>query len=323
MLTKKKSLAKVNILITGFLTGEALHTLKKTRRFKITYAPHIKGSELLNKIRTAHGLIIRTETAITKELLSHSPNLKLICRAGIGVDHIDLQACKTKNIIVVNTPAGNRNSTAEFAVGLILALARNISAADLDMHRGNWNREKHIGVEIRGKTLGIIGLGNIGSLVAKKAGALGMNVIAYDPFIKFKKFKSFGVKRYIDLFALLRASDFVSLHVPLTESTRQMVDQNFLRKMKSSAYLINTSRGAAIKINDLVVFLRGNKIAGAAIDVFEIEPLTKKNRLRRLSNILLTPHEAGQTLESISAISDEAVTQIQNFFLRGIIEHQC
>jgi D-3-phosphoglycerate dehydrogenase len=303
-----------NILVTGVLTPQAVKILKSSENFKVFYKPGLKGPELFKKLKFVNALIIRTETKITEELLSHAPVLKIICRAGIGLDHIDLNACKARGIKVANTPAGNRISTAEFAIALIFALARKIPFADARMKKGFWEREKFVGAEISGKTLGIVGLGNIGSRVASRAQVLGMKVIACDPFLKPEIFASAGVESVL-LTDLFKKSDFVSLHVPLTDETRGLIGLKNLKLMKKTAFLINTSRGAVVEEQALAKAMRTRIISGAAIDVFENEPLPKKNIYKSLPNIILTPHEAGQTAESVANISSEAADVIKNFFL--------
>ncbi len=298
------------------MTQSGLDLLKAYPEFKIQYAVNIKGSELLSAIHDADGLIIRTETPITPELLNHAPKLKVICRSGIGVDHVDLKACKERNIVVMNTPEGNRWSVVEMTFGLMLSLSRMIPQANSHLKNKHWDRGLFTGNELKGKTLGIIGLGNIGSRVAKVSEAFLMSVMAYDPYIP----------KYPKLFPLddvLAQSDFITFHTPLTAETRSMANKEFFKKMKKGSFFINTSRGQVCVEEDLLNALTSGHIRGAALDVFEDEPLKKDSALLNNDRIILTPHTAGQTQEAQENMSRDSAKQIVDFFESGRIVNPC
>ncbi len=301
------------ILITDTLAKEALDLFLTRSNFDVQYFPGISEQNLFEKVKDTSGLIIRTATQVSKDLLDHAPKLELVCRAGIGLDNIDIEECQLRNITVLNTPRGNRVSTAEHAMGLIFSLARQIPQADFALKNGRWEREKYTGIEIESKKLGIIGLGNIGSLVAKKALGLGMKVTAHDPFISPNVAKELNIT-LVNLQDILKESDFITLHVPLTSLTADIVNLEFLSKMKKTSYLINTSRGKVVNERDLLKTLELGLLAGAALDVFAEEPLSKNNPLCKSNKIILTPHTAGQTKESLVKISQECANQVIIFF---------
>jgi D-3-phosphoglycerate dehydrogenase len=306
-------LTKPQILVTGLLIPQALDLLRNN--FDVEYAPGLSDAALHASLKKAHGMIIRTETLITKELLTHAPNLKVICRSGVGIDNIDLDSCSEKNIIVMNTPEANRVSAAEHTLALILALAKQIPQANSNLHLGKWNRADFTGMEISQKTLGIIGYGNIGKRVASRAKAFEMKIIAHDPYVE-----SIDVK-LVGLDELLKESDFVTFHVPLTKETKDMANDSFFKKMKKSAFLVNTSRGKVINETSLSEALKTNLIKGAALDVFADEPLSTHSPYLPLKNVILTPHVAGQTFESQKNMSMHAAEQIENYFLRNKAEN--
>jgi D-3-phosphoglycerate dehydrogenase / 2-oxoglutarate reductase len=311
---------KISIAITESLDPEGLRLLHEEKSFNIVDLSHLKGKDLFPQLEKADALIIRTATVINEELLSKAPQLKLICRAGIGMDHIDLKAAENHDVIVMNTPAGNRISTAEHAIALIFSCARQIPQATAALRSGQWDREHFTGHEITGKTLGIIGLGNIGKLVAKKALALDMKVIAHDPYITAETAAKAGVS-LLPLSELLGVSDFVSFHVPLTNETKNMADSNFFAEMKKGSYLINTSRGKVLVEKALIGAIGSGLLSGCALDVFETEPLPATSQLKDSYRVILTPHIAGQTAESIARISFDCAKQVKDFFLEGVATH--
>ena len=310
----------ISILVTGKIPTEALELLKSNSQFQVSYLPGLSSSELEVAIASAHGLIVRTETLVTEALLKKAPHLKVICRAGIGTDNIDVVACVGRGIVVMNTPAANRISTAEHTFGLILSLAKKIPQATALLKSGQWNQDKMIGVEISGKTLGIIGLGNIGQRVAPRAQAFGMKVIAADPYLDASIAKSLNIP-LMPHEEVGGKADFVTLHVPLNDETTEMVDDEFLRNMKRGSFLINASRGKVVNSSALASALKSGHLGGAALDVFETEPLAKESPLLGLENIILTPHVAGKSKESVQAMGLMAAESISRFFERGIVEN--
>jgi len=297
------------------MTEDGLEILKKFVKFNVQYDVNLKDAKLCEALRDTQGLIIRTETPITRELLNNAPLLKVICRSGIGVDHIDLKACKDKNILVMNTPEGNRWSVVEMTLGLMISLSRKIPQASIHLKAGGWDRNDFTGTELKGKTLGIIGLGNIGSAVAKLAESFSMRVIAYDPYKTDPRIAALN--------EVLAKSDFVSLHTPLTSETRGMANLEFFNEMKKNSFFINTSRGQVCVEEDLLKVLESGHIRGAALDVFIQEPLKKDSPLLKNDRVILTPHTAGQTVEAQENMSRQSAIQIRDFFENGKVINTC
>src|SRR4029453_11847145 len=246
---------------------------------EVDLKPGLDKDQLAEIIGNYDGLAIRSATKVTAKLLEHAKNLKVVGRAGIGVDNVDIPAATARGVIVMNTPFGNSITTAEHAITMMLALARQIPAADVSTQAGKWEKNRFMGVEITGKPLGVIGCGNIGSIVADRAHGLKMKVIAFDPFLSPERAVDLGVEK-VELDELFRRADFVTLHTPLTEQTRNLIDAEAIAKMKAGVRIINCARGGLIVEEDLVSALRSGRLAGAAIDVFAVEP-ARENPLFR------------------------------------------
>lgn len=251
-------------------------------------------------------------------MIEAAEKLKVVGRAGIGVDNIDIAAASKKGIIVMNTPGGNANAAAEHAVAMMAALARNIPQAHMSMKQGKWEKKKFMGVELSGKTLGVIGLGNIGKIVAEKARGLKMYVIAYDPFVSAENVKSLGVE-IVPLEEIFKRSDFITVHTPLTDETKYMIDRKAFEKMKDGVRIINCARGGIIKESDLVEAIESGKVAGAALDVFETEPLPPDSPLIKNDKITLTPHLGASTVEAQVNVAVAIAKQIVDYLLTGNI----
>ena len=279
----------------------------------------LKPEELMEIIGDYAGLAMRSSTNITQEILAKAPNLKVIARAGIGVDNVDIEAATNNGTIVMNTPFGNTITTAEHAIAMMFAIARKIPKANSSTQLGKWEKSKFMGVEITGKTLGVIGAGNIGSIVIKKALGLGMKVIAFDPFLSEEKASQLGVVKK-ELGELLSLSDFITLHVPLLDATRNIIAKEALAKMKSTAYLINCARGGLVNEEDLREALDNGVIAGAAFDVFVKEP-ARENILFGSDKIICTPHLGASTIEAQDNVAIQAAEQIANFLNNGVVEN--
>lgn len=248
--------------------------------------------DLSSAVSDAEVLVVRSRTKVTQELLSGAKQLKIVARAGVGLDNIDLNKCKELGIKVINTPEAPSNAVAELAIASILVLSRNLHKSNVEMRKGVWNKKKLLGCEIEGKTLGIIGYGRIGALLGKKAAALGMKVITftYDPHPN-------GIAEFLDnIDELYKKSDYISLHVPVTDETRGMINKETIAKMKDGVYIINTARGEVINEDALYEAVKSGKVAGAALDVYPKEPYTGK--LLELENISFTPHLGSSTKES-------------------------
>src|SRR5213080_920335 len=275
-----------------------------------------KPAELDKAIAGAHALIVRSETRVTAPLMARAPNLRVVARAGTGVDTIDVPAATRRGIAVMNTPGANTVSAAEHAMGLLLGLVRHIPWAAEAMRRGEWDRKRFEGTELRGKTIGVVGLGRIGGHVGQLARAFGMQVVGHDPYLAPERAAELQVK-LLPLDQLLRQADVVTLHVAYTEQTHHLINAERLRLMKPGAVLINTARGELVDESALAEAVREKRIRGAAIDVFAVEPLPADSPLRQLDRVILTPHLAASTAEAQERVSLEVCTAVREALLAG------
>jgi len=275
--------------------------------------------ELERIIKAYDGLAVRSATKATEKVIAAADKLKVIGRAGIGVDNIDVKAATAKGIIVMNTPYGNSITTAEHALSLMMALARQIPEADRSTQAGKWEKSRFLGVELAAKTLGVIGCGNIGSIVADRAIGLKMKVVAYDPFLSPERAVTLGVEK-VELDDLLRRADFITLHTPLTDKTRHVIDAAALRKAKKGVRIINCARGGLVDERALAEALQSGHVAGAAFDVFEEEP-AKQSPLFGLPNVICTPHLGAATSEAQENVALQIAEQMSDYLLKGAISH--
>jgi len=284
---------------------------------KVTYEPEITPEQIAEKIGNFEVVVVRSRTKMTWELIAKADKCKIIARVGIGLDNIDQEAAKEKNIRVINAVEGAITAVAELVIGLMISMAREISRADREIRNGNWIKKELMGSELKGKYLGIVGLGNIGKRLGRLARALNMNIIGYDVVPIDDEFsKEVGLMK-ADLDTLLSSADYVSFHVPLLDSTRHMINAEKLKMMKNTARIINTSRGGVIDEEALYNSLKDGSLAGAALDVFEVEPATE-NKLITLPNFIATPHIGAQTKEAqllAANIIAEKIIQV----LRGVL----
>ena len=284
---------------------------------KVTYEPEITPEQIAEKIGNFEVVVVRSRTKMTRELIEKADKCQIIARVGIGLDNIDQEAAKEKNIRVLNAVEGAITAVAELVIGLMLSMAREIPRADREIRNGNWIKKELMGSELKGKYLGIVGLGNIGKRLGRLARALNMNIIGYDVTPIDDEFsKEVGLMK-ADLDTLLSSADYVSFHVPLLDSTRHMINTEKLKMMKNTARIINTSRGGVIDEEALYNSLKDGSLAGAALDVFEVEPATE-NKLITLPNFIATPHIGAQTKEAqllAANIIAEKIIQI----LRGVL----
>ena len=294
-----------------------LNEILEKNGLQITYEPEITPDQIAEKIGTYEVVVVRSRTKITKDLIQRADKCKIIARVGVGLDNIDQEAAKEKNIRVINAVEGAMNAVAELVVGLMLSLAREIPRADREIRNGNWIKKELMGTELRGKYLGIVGLGNIGKRLGRLAKSFNMNIIGFDVMPIDEEFsKEVGLMK-ADLGTLLASSDYVSLHVPLLDSTKHMINAEKIATMKSTARIINTSRGGVIDEDALYDALKNGNLGGAALDVFEIEPATSNN-LRELPNFVSTPHMGAQTKEAQSLAANVIAEKIIQI-LRGVI----
>ncbi len=289
----------------------------KERGIDVDYKPGMSKEELIEIIGDYNGLAIRSATRPDADVLAAAKNLKVIGRAGIGVDNVDLAAASGNGTIVMNTPFGNSITTAEHAITMMLALARQIPAADKSTHAGKWEKSRFMGVEVTGKTFGVIGCGNIGGNAATRAKGLQMRVIAADPFLSQERADALGVEK-VELDELYARADFISLHTPKTDKTNGMINAEAFAKMKDGVYVINCARGGLIVEKDLKAALESGKVAGAGLDVFEKEP-AKENDLFGMENVLCTPHLGASTLEAQENVALQVAEQLSDYLLTGAI----
>jgi len=306
------------VLISDELSPAAIEVFKE-RGIDVDVKVGLSKEELAEVIGDYDGLAVRSATKVTEKVIRAAKRLKVVGRAGIGVDNIDTRAATARGIIVMNTPYGNSITTAEHAISLMLALARHIPQADRSTKAGKWEKSKFMGVELFGKTLGIIGCGNIGSIVADRAIGLKMRVIAYDPFLSPERAVEIGVEK-VEFDQLLQRADFITLHTPLTERTRNIINAEVLAKMKPTARIINCARGGLIDETALYEALKSGRIAGAALDVFEVEP-ARENPLFELDNVICTPHLGASTTEAQEKVALQIAEQMSDYLLKGAISN--
>jgi D-3-phosphoglycerate dehydrogenase / 2-oxoglutarate reductase len=294
-----------------------LNEILEKNGLQITYEPEITPEQIEEKIGNFEVVIVRSRTKITKNMIAKAEKCKIIARVGVGLDNIDQIAAKEKNIRVINAVEGAMNAVGELVIGLMLSLAREIPRADREVRNGNWIKKELMGTELRGKYLGIVGLGNIGKRLGRLAKALNMNIIGYDVVPIDEEFsKEVGLMK-ADLGTLLASSDYISLHVPLLDSTKHLINAEKMDTMKNTSRIINTSRGGVIDEDALYEYLKDGKLGGAALDVFEVEPATS-NKLASLPNFISTPHMGAQTKEAQSLAANVIAEKIIQI-LRGII----
>lgn len=281
----------------------------------------LKEEELIKIIPEFHGLVVRSQTKVTPAVFAAAKNLKVVGRAGVGIDNVDVEAATKHGVIVMNAPGGNTISTAEHAFSLMLATARYIPQADASMKAGKWDRKKFEGVELHGKTIAILGMGRIGTEVARRAIAFGMKVLAYDPYISASKAKSLQVEVVDKVDDILPQADFITVHMPLTEETRHMIGAKQLPLLKKGVRIVNCARGGLIDEDVLAEGLKSGQIGGAALDVFEVEPLPAEWPHRDVPNLVLTPHLGASTAEAQELVGIEIAEAVRATLLRGEIRN--
>jgi D-3-phosphoglycerate dehydrogenase len=304
-------MANFKVLITDHIAQEGLDILNSDKDIEYEVKSGIKNDELKEIIGNYDAIITRSGTTITKELLENPGRLKIIGRAGVGLDNVDIEAASKKGIIVMNAPTGNTLAATELTMGMILAAARKIPMANSSLKKGEWDRKKFMGIQLYNKTLGIVGLGRIGSNVAVRAKSFGMKIVAYDPYIKKSKAESLGAKLYDSLLDVLKESDIVTFHTPLTNETHNMVTEKEISMMKDGAIIVNCARGGIVNEEDLFNAVKSGKLFAAAIDVFEVEPPTG-NKLLTLDNIFVTPHIGANTNEGQKGVAVIIAEQVIN-----------
>ncbi len=296
----------MKVLVTDPIHEDGIELLKEFAEVDIS--TDLTHEELIETVPEYEAMIVRSATKVRKDVLDKAENLKLIVRAGVGLDNIDLDYAEEKGVKVENTPAAPSNAAAELAVGFMLAFARKIPEADKSLKNGKWIKSELLGTELREKTLGIIGTGRIGTRAAKKASAFDMNLLGYDP-IENQNFKEIGGE-YVDLDTVLQKSDYISLHVPLNENTKHMLGEEEFNKMKETAVLINTARGAVTDEEALIEALEKDQIRGACLDVYEKDPI-EDGKLLNMSNTILAPHIGANTEEAQRAAGVNSAKKVK------------
>jgi D-3-phosphoglycerate dehydrogenase len=309
-----------NVLISGHLHENAISGFKANTNFRVTYKPDCSRDELLKHLPTCHVLVTRSETDVDRQVIECAPELKVIARAAVGVGNIDIDFATEKGILVINCPGKNTNSAAELSIALMLSMFRNIPQAHQTMKGGGWDRHRFSGRELRGKRLGIVGLGNVGHRVAKFARGFDMEVFAFDPYIAPQVFERNSVHPCSDLKQMLAQTDILSVHVPLNKETKNMITGAMLDAMPKGSFVVNAARGGVIVESDLVTRLNSGHISGAGIDTWEQEPKPRPELLNH-PNVWCTPHIGASTLEAQIAIGETILQQVEKAVEGGVVDY--
>jgi D-3-phosphoglycerate dehydrogenase len=306
----------MKILVSDSLSKQGIEFLQKAG-FAVDVKTKLSKDELLDQIKHYDGLIVRSGTKVTAEVIAAATQLKVVGRAGSGLDNVDTQAATRRGIVVMNTPGGNTVTTAEHTMAMIFAMTRRIPQATASMKTGKWEKEKFMGVELYNKTLGVIGIGQIGSYLVKLAQGLSMNVIAYDPYLAEERARKMGVE-VVELAELFRRADIISVHTPLTAETKSLINAATLAQMKPGVMIVNCARGGIVNEVDLFEALKTKTVAAAAFDVFEEEPIKPGHALLSLDNFICTPHIGASTTEAQENVAVGIAEQIVDYFSKGI-----
>ncbi|WP_053217737.1 phosphoglycerate dehydrogenase [Virgibacillus senegalensis] len=305
-----------HVLISDPLSDEGIQPLREAENIEVTVNTDLSADALAEQISGYDALLVRSQTQVTREIIRKAKNLKIIGRAGVGVDNIDLDAATEHGIIVVNAPDGNTNSAAEHTIAMLMSLARNIPQAYHALKHKQWDRKKYVGVELKNKTLGIVGLGRIGAEVAARAKGQRMNIMAYDPFLTPEKAEKMGIG-YGTLSEVLQAADFITVHTPLLKETRHLINQDAFQQMKTGVQIINCARGGIIDEEALYEAIKDGKVAGAALDVFEKEPI-HDHKLLELPQVIATPHLGASTVEAQENVAIDVSRDVVQFLNGGL-----
>ena len=310
----------MKVLVADKISPKGVAYLRAQPGLKVVEAYGSSPEKVLELVKDVHAIAVRSETKITAAVFAAAPLLKVVGRAGVGVDNVDVEAATERGVVVMNTPAGNTIATAELTFTHILCGARPVPQAAASMKAGQWDRKSFSGIELFKKTLGIVGLGRIGGEVAKRAQAFGMRVLAYDPYLAPSRAKAMQVEG-VSLDELLKQSDYITVHMPLTDDTKYMIDEAAFEKCKKGVRIFNCARGGIVKETALIAALKSGKVAAAGFDVFEDEPLAKDSELRSLPNVTLTPHLGASTAEAQESVGIEIAEQIADVLNGGVIRN--
>ena len=312
----------MKILVCDPISPKGIALLQQRPEFQVVVLPkRLSEAELLPLVADAVAMVVRSETKVTSKVIEAAPLLRVVGRAGVGIDNVDVEAATQRGVVVMNTPGGNTISTAELSFSMILGLARKVPQAHGSMAAGKWDRKQFQGIELAGKTLGVLGMGRIGTEVARRALAFGMKVVGYDPYLTEARAKGLGVELAADLDAVYREANFITVHMPVTEQTRGMLNSAAFAKMKPGVRIVNCARGEIIVENDLIAALDSGKVAGAGLDVFIIEPLAPEHPFRKHPGIMLTPHLGASTEEAQEKCGIEVAEVITGYLLTGEVRN--
>jgi D-3-phosphoglycerate dehydrogenase / 2-oxoglutarate reductase len=311
----------MNVLICDPISPKGIALLQQRPEVKvIVLEKRLSEAELLPLVTETDAMVVRSETKITRRVIEAAPKLRVVGRAGVGIDNIDIEAATQRGVVVMNTPGGNTISTAELTFSMLMALARKIPQAHASMKLGEWNRKAFQGVELNNKTLGILGMGRIGSEVARRAIVFGMRVLAYDPYLSLSRAKALQVE-LVELDEVLARSDFITVHMPMSDETRSMINAAAFAKMKKGARVLNCARGGIVNEKDLYDAIQSGQVAGAALDVYETEPPPKEYPLRDLPQVIMTPHLGASTEEAQENVGIEVAEAITDYLLNGAVRN--
>ena len=312
----------MKIVVCDPISPKGIALLQQRPEFNVVVLPkRLPEAELLPLVADAVALVVRSETKVTKKVIEAAPNLRVVGRAGVGVDNVDIEAATQHGTVVMNTPGGNTVTTAELSFAMLLSLARKVPQAHATMVGGKWDRKLFQGVELAGKTLGVLGMGRIGTEVAKRAIAFGMRVIAYDPYLTEERAKAIGAEFAASLDDVYLNADFITVHMPVTKETKEMLNAAAFAKMKPGVKIVNCARGEIISEPDLIAALESGKVAGAALDVFAVEPLPADHPYRKQANLILTPHLGASTEEAQEKCGIEVAEVIAGYLLTGEVRN--
>jgi D-3-phosphoglycerate dehydrogenase / 2-oxoglutarate reductase len=312
----------MKIIICDPISPKGIALLQQRPEFEVVVLPkRLAEAELIPLVADATALVVRSETKVSKNVIAAAKKLRVVGRAGVGVDNVDIDASTQNGVVVMNTPGGNTVTTAELTFTMLLSLARKVPQAHATMVAGKWDRKLFQGVELQGKTLGVLGMGRIGTEVAKRAKAFGMTVVAYDPYLTEDRAKAIGAEFAADLDAVYRVADFITVHMPVTKETKEMLNASAFSKMKPGVKIVNCARGEIISETDLIAALESNKVAGAALDVFAVEPLPADHPYRKQPNLILTPHLGASTEEAQEKCGIEVAEVIAGYLLTGEVRN--
>jgi D-3-phosphoglycerate dehydrogenase len=312
----------MKIIVCDPISPKGIALLQQRPEFNVVVLPkRLSEAELLPLVADATALVVRSETKVTKKVIEAAKQLRVVGRAGVGVDNVDIEAATQHGTVVMNTPGGNTVTTAELSFAMLLALARKVPQAHATMVAGKWDRKLFQGVELHGKTLGVLGMGRIGTEVAKRALAFGMRVIAYDPYLTEERAKAIGAEFAPEVDQVYRHADFITVHMPVTKETKEMLNAAAFAKMKPGVKIVNCARGEIIAEADLIAALASNKVAGAALDVFAVEPLPADHPYRKQPNLILTPHLGASTEEAQEKCGIEVAEVIAGYLLTGEVRN--